>query len=202
MEQLGYQISNMKKVIIINGNPKKECFNRAIANAYAEGAKDKGAEVRQINISDLDFQPNLAYGYTQRIELEPDLADALEQIKWAEHIVMVFPLWWGTVPALLKGFFDRVFLPGIAFSYRKGSQFWDKLFAGKTAHIICTMDAPAWYYRFILWQPGIRALRVSILGFVGIKTIRKTYFGAVRFSTPESRTRWLNQVRRMAEKDN
>jgi putative NADPH-quinone reductase len=185
----------MKKILVLNGNPQKESLSKALAYTYAEGAKGAGAEVKHIDIAELDFKPNLTSGYNKRMDLEPDLLDALDKIKWADHIVVVFPLWWGTLPSLMKGFFDRAFLPGIAFSYREGSPFWDKHFSGKTAHIICTMDAPEWYYRFILWQPGIRALRVSILEFVGIKTIKKTYFGPVRTSTPEQRTKWLETIR-------
>ena len=95
-------------------------------------------------IAGLKFNTNLQFGYKKRIELEPDLFEAWEKIKWANHLVWVHPVWWGGLPAITKGFIDRVFLPGFAFQYRENSVWWDKLLKGKTAHIIITLDQPSW----------------------------------------------------------
>ena len=89
----------MKKVLIINGHPNPNSYNHALAQAYATGAREAGAEVQELVISDLDFQPSLSYGYQQRIELEPDLVKAQELILWADHLVWVHPVWWGGLPA-------------------------------------------------------------------------------------------------------
>ncbi len=82
----------------------------------------------------MQFNPNLQFGYQKRIELEPDLLGAWEKIKWADHLVWIHPVWWGGLPAITKGFIDRVFLPGFAFKYRENSVWWDRLLKGKTAH--------------------------------------------------------------------
>jgi len=137
----------MKKILIINGHPDKESFNFAIADSYIMGATFSGAEVREINIRDLKFNPNLEFGYRKRTELEPDLLNAQESIKWADHLVWIYPVWWGSVPAIMKGFIDRVFLPGFAFSKKENSPWWDKHLTGKTARLICTLDQPSWYYK-------------------------------------------------------
>ncbi len=131
-----------KKILIINAHPNKDSFNFGIAAAYKKGALQTNAEVKEIVIRDLQFNPNLQYGYQKRIELESDLLDAWEKIKWADHLVWVHPVWWGGLPAITKGFIDRVFLPGFAFKYRENSVWWDKLLKGKTAHIITTLDQP------------------------------------------------------------
>lgn len=104
-----------KKILLINGHPDTESFNFSIAAAYKKGAIANGYEVREIIVRNLDFNPNLQFGYRKRTELEIDLLEAQEKIRWAEHLVWIYPVWWGSVPALLKGFIDRVFLPGFAF---------------------------------------------------------------------------------------
>lgn len=83
----------MKRITIINGHPDRESFNFALAKAYKEGALASGAEIREINITDLDFEPNLKFGYRKRMELEPDLLEAWESIQWAEHLVWIHPTW-------------------------------------------------------------------------------------------------------------
>ena len=104
-----------------------------------------GAEVREVFLADLRFDPVLHHGYKEIQELETDPVHAQELIKWADHLVFVYPLWWATMPALLKGFLDRTLLPDFAFKYRPNSPFWDKDLTGKTARMIITMDAPVWY---------------------------------------------------------
>lgn len=186
----------MKKILIINGHPNNNSLNFALAAAYKKGAINAGAEVREIVIRDLKFNPNLQSGYQKRTELEPDLLEAWEKIKWAEHMVWVHPVWWGGLPAITKGFIDRLFLPGFTFQYRENSVWWDKLLKGKTAHILTTMDQPAWYYRLIFGQPGVKQLKKSTLEFCGVKPVKVSYFGPVKSATAEARGKWLQ----MAEK--
>lgn len=190
----------MDNILIINGHPNKTSFNSALAATYHKGVLESGATVNQIDIAALDFDPNLRYGYTQRMELEPDLLDSLEKIKAADHIVWIHPVWWGGLPALMKGFIDRVFLPGIAFRYRENSLWWDKLFKGKTARIICTIDQPAWYYKLIYCTPSVNQLKKSTLEFCGISPVKVTYIGVIKTSTPEKRTYWLDKVYEMGRK--
>ncbi len=184
----------MKNILIINGHPNKESLNFALATAYQKGALESGATVSIIHIGDLNFDPNLAYGYQKRMELEPDLVDSLTKIRQAEHLVWVHPVWWGGMPALMKGFIDRLFLPGIAFKYRENSVWWDKLLTGKTARIITTLDQPSWYYRFMFGRPSVNQLRRSVLEFCGVKPVKVTYVGIIKKSTVEQREKWLYQA--------
>lgn len=109
----------MKKILIINGHPDKESFNFALSESYKNGAKKTDSEIKEINIRDLNFNPNLEFGYRKRTELEPDLIDTQNKLKWADHLVWIYPVWWGSVPAMMKGFLDRVLLPGFAFKKKK-----------------------------------------------------------------------------------
>ena len=189
----------MKKILIINGHPNKESFNFALAASYRKGAKQSGADVKEIVISELQFSPNLQSGYQKRTELEPDLIDAWEKIKWADHMVWIHPVWWGGLPAITKGFIDRVFLPGFAFQYRENSVWWDKLLTGKTAHIITTLDQPSWYYRYIFGQPSVNQLKKSTLEFCGVKPVKVFYFGPVKNSTETTRQNWLTKAEQLGK---
>jgi NAD(P)H dehydrogenase (quinone) len=184
----------MKKVLIINGHPDPESYGAALAEAYQLGAVNSGAEVKEIRVADLDFNPNLAFGYRQRTTLEPNLLEAQEQIKWAEHIVWVYPVWWGGPPALLKGFIDRVFLPGFAFKKRENSLWWDKLLTGRSARVICTLDQPAWYYWLVNGRPTYYSMKKMTLEFCGIKPVRTTTIGPMRLSKEVYRQKWLKRV--------
>ena len=184
----------MKNILILNGHPNKNSLNFALAEAYYKGAVEAGATVSLIHIGDLIFNPNLAFGYQQRMELEPDLLASLEKIKAADHLIWVHPVWWGGIPALMKGFIDRLFLPGIAFRYRENSVWWDKLFSGKTARIITTLDQPSWYYRLFFGRPSVNQLKKSVLQFCGISPIKVTYVGIVKKSTEKQRLKWVNEI--------
>ncbi|RKE82528.1 NAD(P)H-dependent oxidoreductase [Chryseobacterium sp. AG363] len=190
----------MKKIAIINGHPNKDSFNFGVTEAYRLGASEAGAEVREIVIRDLNFNPNLQFGYQKRMELEPDLLKAWEIIQWADHLVWVHPVWWGGFPAIMKGFIDRLFLPGMAYKYRENSVWWDKLLKGKTAHIITTLDQPGWYYRLFFGRPSVNQLRKSILEYCGVKPVKVTYVGIIRNSKDEQRTQWLRKVKELGKK--
>ena len=188
------------KIALITGHPDQLSYCAALSAAYREGAESGGAEVRHIDLSHMSFNPSLAFGYRQRIELEADLLAAQETIRWAEHLVFVYPLWWGSVPAVLKGFIDRTFLPGFAYRYRENSPWWDKLLQGRSARLIVTLDTPSIFNRLIYRRAGHRVMKHNVLGFCGVKPVHITELTPVRGSSPEQRERWLSQVRKLGEK--
>ena len=189
-----------KRILVILGHPDGDRFCGAIANSCLEGARVAGNEVRQISLGDLSFDPVLHKGYARIQELEPDLVAAQEAITWAQHIVFVYPTWWGGMPALLKGFIDRVFLPGFAFRYREDSPFWDRLLTGRSAHLLVTMDTPPWYYRLVYRMPGHNQMKRTILEFSGIKPVAVSSFGPVKGSSQQQREKWLGKAREYGRK--
>ena len=189
----------MKKILVINGHPDKESFSFGLSESYIRGAKKSNAEVRLINIRELDFNPNLQFGYRKRTELEPDLLEAQEKIKWSDHIVWIYPVWWGSYPAIMKGFLDRILLPGFAFNKRKNSLLSEKCLTGKTARIICTLDQPAWYYRLIYKSPSHNAMKKGTLHYIGINKVRITSIGPIRLSTEKFRAKWLNKIENLGQ---
>ena len=185
----------MPRITVIHANPDPESFGRALSEAYADAARTARHEVRDIVLSELSFDPILHHGYREIQPLEPDLIRAQEDIKWAQHLVFQYPTWWGSTPALLKGFLDRVFLPGWAFKFRDNGRLWDKLLAGRSARLIVTMDTPGVYDRLVYRAASRRAMSHAVLRFCGVKPVRVTTFASVKYATPEKRGAWIDQTR-------
>ena len=189
-----------QRILVILGHPSITSFCSALADTYIHRAKITGHEVRVLRLGDLAFDPILHHGYTQAQPLELDLLSAQSDILWATHLTLVFPIWWGGIPALMKGFIDRIFLPGFAFKYRAGKAFPDKLLRGRTAHLLVTLDTPPWYYRWFYRMPGVHQMRKTTLAFCGIKPIKTLLLGPLLGSTPAQREKWLKQAGALLEK--
>ncbi len=181
------------KILILQAHPNKDSFVSALAQSYATGAKEKGHEVELVHIVDLSFDPVLHAGYRSNQVLEPDLRAMQEKIKEANHLVVAFPIWWASLPGLLKSFFERTLLPGFAFDYKGALP--QKLLKGRSARYIMTMDSPAFYYRLFLRGAGFTIIEKSILRFCGFAPVRRTVFYGVRSSQETTREKWLKKVR-------
>ncbi|MTI19737.1 flavodoxin family protein [Fulvivirga sp. RKSG066] len=184
----------MKKVLIINGHPDTESYNYALAEAYRSGASQTYATISQINIAELDFNPNLQFGYRKRMTLEPDLSDAIDKINSADHLVWVFPMWWYSYPAIMKGFIDRVFLPGITYQPIEGKPFPEKLLKGKSARLIITADTPRWYDYLFMKSNTINQLKKGTLKYCGVNPVKVTYLAPIKDSSVTARNAWLEQI--------
>lgn len=180
-----------KRILVILGHPANSSFCAALADSYIAGAEAGGHKVQRIALGELSFDPVLHNGYASIQPLEASLLAAQTAITWAQHLVFVYPLWWGAMPALLKGFIDRVFLPGFAFKYREGSVFWDRLLVGRSAHLLVTMDTPPWYFRWVYRMPGHNQMKRTILEFSGIKPVAISNFGPIKDCSLQQREKWL-----------
>lgn len=189
-----------KNVLIILGHSVQNSFGSAIAARYQTEAQSAGHSVQTIELAHLSFDPILHQGYKGSQALEPGLQQAQSQIKWANEIVLVFPIWWGGMPALLKGFLDRTLLPGFAFKYEPTGKGLEALLKGRTARVIMTMDTPRWIDRWIYGSPVIRQLRMPILRFCGIKLTHTLYLAPIIKSTASQREAWLDKVAQLAKK--
>ena len=190
----------MKKILIINGHPDKESFCFALAMSYKKGVDINEANCKLVHLIDVEFNPILKNGYRKIMELEPDLVQLQADILWANHLVFVYPNWWATMPALLKGFIDRVFVPGYAFKYKENSPLWDKLLKGKTARLIVTMDTPKWYYWLINKSAGHNAMKIGVLEFCGIKPVNITCCTPIKTSDDAKRKKWLAEIELLGRK--
>jgi 1,4-dihydroxy-2-naphthoate polyprenyltransferase len=182
-------------VLIIVGHPRKGSFCGALARAYRKGASRTGAALRELWLADLRFDRDVRSFSPDVQAIEKDLRHAREAIAWADHLVFVYPTWWGTMPGLLKGFLDRVLAPGFAFEDLPNGG-WRPLLKGKSADLVTTMDTPGWAYRWVYRAPGDNAMRRASLGFCGIDTTCVLRFGPVKDSSPEQRQAWLEAAER------
>ena len=183
-----------KNILIINGHPLQDSFCSALGEAYREGAEKNGSCSQIVFLSELNFDPLLRHGYRKSQPLEPDLKKTQELIRWAEHLVIVYPVWWGSMPALLKGFIDRTFLPHFAFSYQKGSLLPKKLLQGRSASLLTTLDSPPLLHSLLFKKPGIQSLKKSVLQFSGFHPVRVKMFGPIRNSSLSRREKWLKKA--------
>ena len=190
----------MKKILIINGHPEIKSLCTEIAMAYQKGAEYAGAECKLVHICELKFNPLLQLHQSPFIKTEQDILDVQKAIKNADHLVLVYPNWWGTYPALLKGFIDRVFTQGFAYNFRKKSLLHDKLLKGKSARVIVTMNSTKFNFYFRYGQPGHISMKRNILGFCGFRPVRITTIGPVKTAQEYKIKGWLRDIEHLGLK--
>ena len=190
----------MTRILVIAAHPQPHSLCAGLADAYADAARQQGAEVEVLRLAELRFDPVLRHGHHGEQPLEEDLQRAQQLLTWCDHLCIATPLWWGAAPALLKGFFDRALLPGFAFKYTKGP-FPRRLLSGRSARLLITSDSPAWYLRLFMGDSAVRAITDSTLRFCGFGPVRVSRFGPVRSSTPEKRDQWLRHAAHLARQD-
>lgn len=190
----------MTRILIVNGNPKTKSFCAAIAKQFEQSASNQGHELKRLDLSTTQFDPNLSGGYDADADIDHSIEQFQQELRWAEHLVLISPVWWGSMPAKLKGLIDRSFLPGFAFKYEAGQTFQDKLLNGKTAELIFTLDTPVWWYKWWQGNPIYKELKHAILEFSGIKVNRARYFGPIIKSDESQRKAWLGDVSKLGSK--
>lgn len=182
------------KVFLWVGHPRAESLSALMADAYEEGLRAEH-DVRRLDLADMQFDPNLAEGYSAVQPLEPSLVAWQEHLKWCDHTVWFYPDWWGGMPAKMKGTLDRALLPGFGFRYHRRTPLWSKLLKGRTADIVITAGAPQILDDLINGAPIQKQVRNSVLDFVGIRTRAIIHLTAGRKPIPPRRLRkWQRRV--------
>jgi putative NADPH-quinone reductase len=185
----------MSKVLVIVGHARTATYCDALGEAYAKGARAGGHDVTHVRTAELTFDPVLRGAYAELQPLEPDLAAAHDALLAADHIVIIFPLWLGTMPAILKGFLERVLQPEIFDAAREGR--FQKPLKGKSARIITTMGMPGFVYRWWFGTHALKVLEHNILRFVGAAPVRNTIHGSIESVSDDKRKSWLADAEAM-----
>lgn len=188
-----------RQILILQGHPDPAGghFGHALAQAYADGAAEAGHELRRVEVATLDFPVLRSQADWQDGALPASLQAAQAAIAWAEHLVIVFPLWLGDMPALLKAFLEQVARPGFAFKAEGANPFGSKGLVGKSARVVVTMGMPALVYRHYFRAHSVKSLERNILGFVGIAPVHDTLIGSVEALGADGRATWLERLRQL-----
>jgi putative NADPH-quinone reductase len=194
--------SPSKRVLIIQGHPDstQSHFCHALAYMYYGAATLAGHEVRRIEVSRLDFRLLGSKAEWENGSVPESLAGPQRDIEWAEHLVIFFPLWLGTMPALLKGFFEQVLRPGFAFEQGVTGKRWTKRLSGKSARVVVTMGMPSLMFRLYFCAHGVRSFERNVLEFCGIKPVSTSMIGMVESHAGARRRHWLELMRTLGER--
>ena len=186
------------RVLLLDGHPDEGRFSSHLLQQY-ENALPKGFSVKRVAVREMDFSPILRFGYAKRVNWEPDLVSLAKQLDECDHLVVSFPMWWGSEPAELKGLLDRLFLPGFTFAYHSDDPWWDRLMEGRSADVIATMDTPPLFLRLSYGNALIKRWKRQILGFCGFKPVRFLACGPIKHGNAEKHAgKWEKQIGRLA----
>jgi putative NADPH-quinone reductase len=194
-------MSESRRVLLINGHPQPGAHRlvHTLIDAYAQGANRAGHPVRRVDVAELDFPLLRSQDEWEHGNLPASLQPAQDDIAWAQHIVLFFPLWLGDMPALLKGFLEQVARPGFAFHRDAENPFGQKALGGRSARLVVTMGMPALVYRWYFRAHSLKSLERNILGFVGIAPVHETLVGLVDRLGEKGVKQWQAKLRKLGQ---
>lgn len=184
---------NSKKIVVVCGNPDSTSFTGSVLDSYQMAAEESGHQVRRFNLGDMDFDPILHNGYKEIQPLEPDLIELQQAINECDHLVIAYPNWWCTMPALLKGLFDRFWLPGFAFNFNKQTKKIEKHLTGRTARVYVLSGSHSPFKTWWRFGDFTNEIQYGILEFAGIKT-QVTSYGPCEKVDDNRRNKWLKEI--------
>ncbi|MGB3374902.1 MAG: NAD(P)H-dependent oxidoreductase [Microbacterium sp.] len=196
------------RILVVVGTPIPDSLNHALAHAYADSARSGGAQVRIVDLAEHPVPGHPVQRDQLRtprdehdVPLDAEVAAYLDDLQWAEHITIFFPQWWGTYPAALKAYLDRVFLSGFAFRYHETGKGWDRLLTGRSARLVMTMDSPNWWVRWVYGDSAVRSLTRATLWYCGVRVRGITRFAEVRHQSPAMIEGWIRRAAQLGSKD-
>ena len=189
-------MASLRKIFLLLGHSHRGGFTAELADAYESAARASGHEVKRLDLSELRFDPILHKGYNEIQPLEPDLVTVQENIRWADHVVILYPNWWTSMPALLKGMFDRIWLPGFAFHFDTKTHDVVELLKGKTARVIVVDGAHSPFMTRLKCGDYTNEISRGILGFSGM-SVQVTTMGPCEHADAAEHNAWVAQVREL-----
>ena len=189
----------MAKIMIVVGHPHADSYCEALGEAYRRGAEEAGHQAQLFVLARMSFDAILRDGYRGEQVLEPDLVTARQALKASDHLVLVFPLWCGAMPAILKGFIERVLQPDLLAIHAAGYKADWKVLKGKSARVIMTMGMPGWFYRWYFGAHALKLLRRNILHLTGVKPVHSTIHGMVDTVSKDTRQEWLSEAEALGQ---
>lgn len=188
----------MTRIFVVVGHARRNTFCEALGRAYAEGAREAGHHVDLVLTANMNFDPVLHEGFTKVQPLEPDLIEAHDWLLAADHIVIVFPLWLGMLPAILKGFLERVLQPDLVEPSKQGR--FVQVLKGKTARIVVTMGMPGFIYKWWYGSYAVKNLKRNVLRFMGVGRVSYDVLGMIEAAGDARRKAWLDRYRELGKR--
>jgi len=185
-----------RRILLIQGHPDPAGGHlcHELAAAYERGARSAGHQVRTIDVAQLEFPLLRSNRDWEEGPVPPSIAAAQQDLLWAQHVVLFFPLWVADMPALLKGFVEQLARPGFAFRRKDDDPFGQNVLEGRSARVVVTMGMPAFVYKFVYHEHALRALEDDVLGFIGFKPVNSTLVGLAEALGPEDLAKWLQEL--------
>jgi putative NADPH-quinone reductase len=183
----------MKRIFLLNGHPdgSSERFCAALCDAYTGGARRSGHEVRRLDLGAMDFPLIKTAEQSNKGEVAPDALRVQDALVWADHIVLVFPLWLDDQPAYLRALFEQVFRYGFVHENFDAAK---KRLKDKTVHTVMTMGVSTWEYRFKSRAYGMRMLETGLWKYAGMKPVKRTLIGSIHSIDDAARKAWLKKL--------
>ena len=187
--------------LILYAHPNEQSFNHEILNRITTGLREGGHTFKVLDLYKEKFDPVLIFNEDKKrrfLAHDEEMEGYRNLVKEADHIIFIYPIWWYGMPAILKGFIDRVFVSDFAYTYEgslpKG------LLKNKSAWVIYTLDSPSWYVRFFRFNAEWIIMKHAILKFCGFGKIKRFMFAGLKNSKREQRYKWLNHLYHTAKK--
>lgn len=189
-----------KRILLIQGHPDPAGghFGHALAEAYRKGAVAAGHEVRSVAVAALSL-PLVRSAEEWRGKPPDAVVRAQQDVLWAQHLVLFFPLWLGDMPALVKGFLEQLLRPGFALPELERSLRAKKKLASRSARLVVTMGMPAIFYSVYYRAHAVKSLKRNILQFVGFDPVRMSLIGMVDIDSG-AREEWLEEMEALGKK--
>lgn len=187
-----------KQICIVQGHPhdNPSHFCRALGSAYQESAEAAGHGVDMVDLGKMDI-PFLRDPKDFPKPPARQFIEAQKKVKSADHIVVFYPLWLGTMPALVKAFFEQLTRNEFAIAETEGPGWPRKMLKGKSARVVVTMGMPASAYKVFFGAHGVKSFEVAILGMAGFKPIKDTLIGGAGNLSPKKAKKHLARMREL-----
>jgi putative NADPH-quinone reductase len=189
-----------KRIFVLDGHPGVTSFVGGLTDAYIGGVKSSGCELVSMKLSDMEFDVNLGGSSEGNKSLETSIVEFQKHLKWCDHFVFGYPLWWGYLPAKTKGLFDRALIPNFAYAVKEDELVPTKLLTNRSVHVFVTSDTPGWHMNLVYRAGGFRALRMQLFDYCGMGPVKTSHFSPIRTNTESKRNSWLKKARIMGAK--
>ncbi len=192
----------MKTVVVFN-HPYEGSFCNAILSSVTRGLKNGNHKIDLIHLDKEGFNPVMSAedlkGFKERRAVDPKVWEYKERIKEAEHLILIFPIWWELMPAMTKGFIDKVIFPGVAYNYTQKGFMKRNFLKLNGITLITTMNSASFFYRILFGNAIKKTVLLGTFWKTGYKNRKWINLSMVKFVSDKKRKKWLLRIEKHFE---